>query len=232
MQDVDNTSQTSQQDQTQPSTPILPWQRATSGWIALLGALGFGVIYMALPAKFTIGPSWILLVIELVLILPIGLSWLIQHPIPHRLSRILMFTLLTMITGALITGVVILVSTLPRQSTPAATGLLRTGGLLWISNILVFALWYWEIDGGGPRARHMNGNKGVDFLFPQQADGNTQGWVPNFIDYLFVAFTGATALSPTDTYPLTRPAKGLMMIEAIIALIVLAILVGRAINIL
>ncbi len=104
--------------------------------------------------------------------------------------------------------------------------------LLWSFNVLVFALWYWEVDGGGPLKRHLSGHQAADFMFPQQAKGNTSGWAPHFLDYLFLAFTGATALSPADTYPLTRTAKALMMIEAIISVTVIVILVGRGVNIL
>ena len=98
-------------------------------------------------------------------------------------------------------------------------------------NILVFAFWYWEIDGGGPRRRHEAGHRAADFLFPQQVEGKSGKWAAGFFDYLFVAFTGATAFSPTDTYPLTRRAKALMMVEAILSLTIVVILIGRVANI-
>ena len=110
-------------------------------------------------------------------------------------------------TLALIVGVALLILSLPTDT--HATNLLRTAALLWAFNILVFALWYWEVDGGGPWKRHLAGHRAADFLFPQQATG--EHWAPHFLDYLFVAFTGATALSPADTYPLTRLSKMLMM---------------------
>jgi uncharacterized membrane protein len=113
-----------------------------------------------------------------------------------------------------------------------AVTLLREATVLWCINILVFALWYWELDGGGPLERHQCGHQAADFLFPQQANGNPQQWVPHFLDYLFLAFTTATAFSPTDTMPLTRTAKASMMIEAILALTILVLLAARAVNIL
>ncbi len=125
-------------------------------------------------------------------------------------------------------GVALFVLTLPTDR--HATNLLRAAALLWSFNILVFALWYWEVDGGGPWKRHLAGHRAADFLFPQQAAG--ERWVPHFLDYLFVAFTGATALSPADTYPLTRRAKALMMVEAVLSLMVIGILIARAVNIL
>ncbi len=110
--------------------------------------------------------------------------------------------------------------------------LLRSAALLWGFNILVFALWYWEIDGGGPYKRHLAGHQATDFMFPQQADGNKTGWVSHFFDYLFLAFTGATALSPADTYPLTPLAKALMMMEAVLSMTIIVLLAARAVNIL
>src|SRR5207244_10337054 len=125
-------------------------------------------------------------------------------------------------------GRVFFVLTFPADS--HATNLLRSAAVLWCFNILVFALWYWELDGGGPWKRRQPDHPAADFLFPQQVDGKS--WAPHFLDYLFVAFTGATALSPADTYPLTRPAKALMMSEAVLSLTVIGILVARAVNIL
>ncbi|HEY9759248.1 MAG TPA: hypothetical protein V6C97_29080 [Oculatellaceae cyanobacterium] len=104
----------------------------------------------------------------------------------------------------------------------------------WFTNIVVFALWYWEIDRGGPdqRARHESGPP--DFLFPQMstpscADPN---WTPKFFDYLYVAFTNATAFSPTDVQPLSRTAKALMLIESVISLVTITLVAARAVNIL
>ena len=95
----------------------------------------------------------------------------------------------------------------------------------------MFALWYWEIDGGGPERRRQAAHQLSDFLFPQQMGELDENWVPHFFDYLYVAFTGSTAFSPTDTMPLSHRAKFLMMVEAILALLLLSFVVSRAINI-
>lgn len=200
--------------------------------VVIIVALLFGVLYMALPETFTIGPSWLPLVIECLLILPLLIARLLQHPLPYKVSRALTLILLGVMTLALVIGVILLIVTLPNRQTDQSGRLLHTGALLYAGNILVFGLLYWEIDGGGPKGRHEQNNQATDFMFPQQIDGNTKGWVPHMIDYLFLAFTGATAFSPTDTFPLTWRAKLLMMVEAVIALIVLSILIGRAVNIL
>lgn len=199
-------------------------------WAAIAGALVIGLLYFALPSHLQIIPGWIPLVIEIALMLPIAVAALTSRRLPHLTVRILTFTLLGFVTVMLATGIALLIITLPGNK--HAQTLLQSAALLWATNILVFALWYWEVDGGGPFKRHMSGHKAADFMFPQQTDGNTSGWAPVFFDYLFVAFTGATALSPADTYPLTPRAKMLMMIEGMLSLIIIVLLAARAVNIL
>jgi len=197
-------------------------------WLAIVAIVFIGIIYAALPSNLRIiEPNWLLLVIEAVLILPL---LLIHRRLTHTKIRLFILILLGIITFALAAGITLLVVTLPKNSQGLI--LLRSAVLLWIFNVLVFALWYFEIDGGGPYPRHLSMHKAADFMFPQQADGNPQVWVPLFVDYLFLAFTGATALSPADTFPLTRKAKSLMMIEAIFSMAIIVLLAARAVNIL
>ena len=198
--------------------------------VAALVAVVVGVLFLALPEYLTIGPNWLLLVVEAILFLPLLFFAYTKRLLSRRGIRILTLTMLGVATAALASGIALLINSLPGNSN--APLLLRSAALLWFSNVLVFALWYWEIDGGGPLKRHLMGHKAADFMFPQQTDGNTSNWMPHFLDYLFVAFTGATALSPADTFPLTRVAKGLMMIEAIFSMIVIVLLAARAVNIL
>ena len=197
-------------------------------WLAIAAIVVIGVIYAALPSNLrVIEPNWLLLVIEAALILPI---LLINRKLSHTTIHLFILILLGIITLALAAGITLLVVTLPKNSQGFI--LLRSAVLLWIFNVLVFALWYFEIDGGGPYQRHLSKHKAVDFMFPQQADGNPQIWVPLFVDYLFLAFTGATALSPADTFPLTRKAKILMMLEATFSMAIIVLLAARAVNIL
>jgi hypothetical protein len=205
------------------------------GVAALVGILLTGLLYLVLPPNVIIGPNWLLLVVEGVFVLPLLIDILTAWDLSHTARRVLVLVPLSLSTVALVVAVALFVSTLATNTN--ANHLLRGGALLWSFNILVFALWYWEIDGQGPWKRHLSGQQPGDFLFPQQANDfphPTHGkrFVPHFLDYLFVAFTGATALSPADTYPLTRAAKTLMMMEALISLTVAAILVARAVNIL
>lgn len=203
-----------------------------SRWAALIGALILGGLFAALPEHITLGFGWIPLILIVIIVLAISFPYLIRHPFSPSTTRILSLIILGVVTLALVGAVSLMIYTLPNRNQSQAGTLLRTAGLLWCANILVFALWYWEIDGGGPLQRHLNKHQAADFMFPQQADGNTRGWAPHFLDYLFVAFTAATALSPTDTYPLSRWAKMLMIIEAITAMLTIVILAGRAVNIL
>ena len=196
-----------------------------AGFIAILVT---GLLYLFLPENLTIGPNWLLLLVEGVFVVPLFIDLLTAWNLSHRVRRLLVLVPLAVSTLALAVGVALFVFTLPTNT--HATNLLRTAALLWAFNILIFALWYWEVDGGGPWKRHLTGYRAIDFLFPQQATGGH--WAPHFLDYLFVAFTGATALSPADTYPLTRLAKMLMMSEALLSLTIAAILIARAVNIL
>jgi hypothetical protein len=141
------------------------------------------------------------------------------------------------VTLGLVAAVVLLIWALP-QHKESPTALLLSATSVWFTNILVFALWYWRLDAGGPHGRERRqGYIQGSFLFPQvtlrpaQVAGRPP-WSPNFADYLFLAFNTSTAFSPADTAPLDRWAKGLMMLQSTISLTVLALLAARAVNIL
>ena len=119
----------------------------------------------------------------------------------------------------------------PTQGRP----LILAGVVLWVTNVLLFGLWYWELDRGGPVERVMNADARPDFLFPQMTlpqQYAPRNWIPGLIDYLYVSFTNATAFSPTDTMPLTATAKLLMSAQALTALLTIGLVVARAVNIL
>lgn len=195
---------------------------------ALVGILLTGLLYFVFPPDVLIGPNWLLLVVEGVFVVPLLIDILTAWDLSHTARRMFVLLPLGVSTLALIVGVALLLLTLSTDT--HATNLLRSAALLWSFNVLIFALWYWELDGGGPWKRHLSGHQAADFLFPQQANGKS--WAPHFLDYLFLAFTGATALSPADTNPLTKTAKTLMMIEAVLSLTIIGLLVGRSVNIL
>lgn len=228
-----NSDDQKQQESAEDLTPKLPatktGENIAPSLAALVGMIVIGFLYAALPQTLIIGPNWLLLAVEAVFLVPLILSLFTERGLSHRAKRNLVLIPLSITTLALILGIVLLIITLPTDK--HATNLLRSAALLWGFNVLVFALWYWELDGGGPWKRHLSGHQGIDFLFPQQANGPTH-WIPHFIDYLFLAFTAATALSPADTFPLTKAAKMLMMLEAILSLTIIVLLAARAVNIL
>ncbi len=205
-------------------------------WPAVIAVLSVGGLYLALPSDLTVGPFWLFPAVIGVLIVPTVVS---HRTGRHHIDRILGFTITSVVTIVMVVSVFLLISALPlhKQSPPA---LLRSAALLWLTNILVFALWYWRLDAGGPHGRDARpGHFEGAFLFPQmtmpapaKVAAGQRLWSPNFLDYLFLAFNTSTAFSPTDTPPLARWGKILMMVQSVISLTVLALLAARAVNIL
>ncbi len=197
-------------------------------WPSALAFLATGVIYFLVSGRFRFGPPWLLLALEAAVSIPLVITRLMGL---HHLSRRLAILLTGMVTLAVSSSAVYLVTRLPGGREPAP-GLLRNAGLIWIFNILVFAVWYWEIDAGGPGKRRRGHHASSDFVFPQMAfdDEESQAWSPEFFDYLFLSFNTSTAFSPTDTLVLSRRAKALMMCQALVSLVIISVLIARAIN--
>ena len=205
-------------------------------WPAVIAILAVGGLYTALPDALTLGPNWLLPSLVLALLIPSIVSYHIGR---HRLNAILGFTVDGVLTAGLIISVILLVNALPAgKETPQQ--LLLSAASLWITNILVFALWYWRLDAGGPYQRDKRpGHSEGAFLFPQMTlskealkEAGQQEWSPNFIDYLFLAFNTSTAFSPTDAPVLAKWAKVLMMLQSLLSLLIIALLAARAVNIL
>lgn len=197
------------------------------GFVALI--LGAALHY-TLPERLSPGPSWLLPVVMAVLMIPILTShrrgWL-------EAARILTFIAVGALTAALIGSLALLIQGLPGHKDNPAT-LLRSAAVLWVTNVLTFALWYWKLDAGGPLGRdNRKGPVDSSFLFPQWTKHPPEeAWSPEFVDYLFLAFNTSTAFSPTDTPVLDGWAKIMSMLQALISLTVLAVLAARAINVL
>ena len=198
-------------------------------WPAWLAALGVGGLYLALPASLTIGPTWLPIVVFALLTIPV----LVFHRNGNeRLNEASGHILLGVITAWMLLSLSRLIIGMA-QHTESPKMLLLSAGLLWTSNVLVFASWYWRLDAGGPNARDRR-EKHEDgaFLFPQMTMDEHENWTPGFVDYVFLAFNTSTAFSPTDVPVLSRWAKLLMMVQASISLATLALLAARAVNIL
>lgn len=198
-------------------------------WPATIALIVLGTIFFLISARYPLGPRWSVPAVIAVLLVFV---WITRWRGLHHLTGKIVKLLLALMTLAVIASATLLVVLIPVGGvTPRV--LLRYSALIWIANVLTFALWYWDIDGGGPAHRHPGRHASSDFAFPQQQlddDGLVEGWSPGFIDYLFLAFNTSTAFSPTDTIVLSRHAKLLMMLQSSISLVVIGILVARAIN--
>ena len=211
-------------------------QDAEPRWPAFVAVLAVGSLYAGLPNVLILGPRWLFPTVVLALLIPTIVS---HHTGRQRLNTLLGFTVDGVLTAGLIVSVGFLIAALPaHKETPIE--LLLSAASLWVTNILVFALWYWRLDAGGPhqrdkRAAHTHGA----FLFPQMTmsdqalrQTHQKRWSPNFVDYLFLAFNSSTAFSPTDVPVLARWAKILMMLQSLLSLLIIALLAARAVNIL
>jgi hypothetical protein len=205
-------------------------------WPAFLASLGAGVLFYLMPEQLILGPRWLPLVLIVAMLIPAALFHAVGH---HRLNEIFGYSGLVITTFALASSLALLILRLLNHLDPPRQ-LLLAAAALWVSNVLVFASWYWRLDGGGPNerdARHTH--EAGAFLFPQMTLSEelrkTLGqhpWNPGFVDYLFLAFNTSTAFSPTDVPVLTHWAKIMMMVQSTISLAALALLAARAVNIL
>lgn len=151
-----------------------------------------------------------------------------------RLIRFASLLLVALVTLANVVSLALLVRVVLSGGLVSGRMLILSGIQIWLTLILVFALWFWELDRGGPTIRGHADERTPDFLFPQMATHELRqaDWKPGFADYLYVSFTNATAFSPTDTMPLTSRAKLLMLVESLASITTVVMVAGRAVNIL
>jgi uncharacterized membrane protein len=211
-----------------------PATQAESRWPASIAVLVALALYISLPGRLHIGPVWLIPALELALLLPLSIT-AARHEYGARWRRMVAITLIAVLNVANVLSLFLLVQVLlihPGRATGAR--LLEGAAQLWFTNIIVFALWYWELDRGGPGMRAAGHDGAPDFLFPQMSDDRIEPiyWRPQFLDYLYVSLTNATAFSPTDTMPLTPMAKSIMGIQSLVSLVTIGLIVSRAVNIL
>ncbi len=199
--------------------------------LAIVAALA---LYLLLPNRLTIGPGWIIPVLELAILVPLVVTNPSHTSRDSSGLRALSVALIGLLSVANFTSLGLLVHRLLHGGKAGGRQLIYSAIAIWVTNVIVFGLWYWELDRGGPLARTRPDHRRPDFLFPQMttpaaADGR---WVPRFLDYLYVAFTNATAFSPTDAMPLTPAAKALMVAQSAASVLVIVVVGARAVNIL
>lgn len=186
-----------------------------------------------IPTLFVVHPKYLLQGVELVaLIIIVAIQ---PKRITDRSTRLRIATqiVLGLIAATNATSAVLLVREITSGDHLPAVQLLLGGAEIWFTNVIVFALWYWEYDRGGPASRALGNEGTIDLLYPQMTDPRLDmDFEPIFIDYLYVAYTNATAFSPTDTMPLSRWSKVLFMVQSAISLVLVALIAARAVNIL
>jgi len=199
--------------------------------LTLVVAIG---LQLLLPDRLSVGPIWLLPGLEAVLV--VGLMIATPHRLEgrHPLRRRIALALIALVSLANAFSLALLAHYLLHHNVSNGSGLIGSGTLIWLTNFLIFGLWYWEIDRGGPGVRASGEDGAPDFLFPQMNDDRIEpaNWRPQFIDYLYVSLTNAAAFSPTDTMPLSAMAKSVMGLQSIISLVTIGLIVSRAVNIL
>ncbi len=221
-----------------PSKSSKAWGAAAPGESripATLAIVSAAALNFLLPGKFTLGPPWAFPLIEMTIVVPLLLASPRRRSKEARLEQYGAVALIAIANLANVTSLYLLIRELLLHSKNVnGPELLYSSVAIWLTNVIVFALWFWELDRGGPDDR-MNPDHGApDFLFPQMVtpECTDAAWTPKFFDYLYLAFTNATAFSPTDTMPLSAMAKLLMLVESLASLATIAIVASRAVNIL
>jgi hypothetical protein len=216
--------------------PARPAREAEPFWPAQLAAAAALALYVTLPHTLIMGPRWLVPGVEGILLLGLMITTPTRHHNQSPRLRALVVGLVGLVSLTTLISLILLARFLLDGSHARGHALLFAGLVLWLTNVLIFGIWYWELDRGGPGRRVGPAGAGhaADFLFPQMViePQRAPGWLPGFADYLYTSYTNATAFSPTDTMPLTATAKLLMAAQSSIALITILLVVARAVNVL
>jgi uncharacterized membrane protein len=191
-------------------------------------------LQLLLPERVTAGPAWLLPALEAALLLGLAVAAPQRIEDEHPVRRRAALGLTAFVSAANIVSLALLNHELLHHHAENGRELIFAGMLIWLTNVLIFALWYWETDRGGPGKRAAGRDGPPDLLFVQMTDDSIEprGWRPQFLDYVYVSLTNATAFSPTDTMPLSIGAKALMGVQSLVSLVTIGLIVSRAVNIL
>jgi len=204
-------------------------------WPVLAAVVVAIALQLVLPVRLVsgLGSRYLLPALEVLLLVVLLVANPGQINAEERRLRAVGIMLIALITVANFTSLIELIHALLYSSKTGGRTLVYASVPIWLTNVIAFGLWFWELDRGGPAARQQPVHRRPDFLFPQMAAaGADPEWTPSFDDYLYTAFTNATAFSPTDTMPLTGWSKLLMALQSLASLITVAVVISRAVNIL
>jgi uncharacterized membrane protein len=220
------------------ATVVPAWKRLTKGelrWPVTVAIATALLLQVSLPDHLVLGPSWLMPSLGgALLILLFATNPRARLDRTSKLLRSLGLAIIATISVANFYSAVRLIDSLLNSGQSDASRLLMEGGAIWLTNVIVFALWYWEFDRGGPVARALAMKPYPDFQFPQMENPTLapKDWEPLFVDYLYTSFTNATAFSPTDVMPLSRWAKMTMLLQSSLSILLVALVIARAVNIL
>jgi hypothetical protein len=209
-------------------------ERGDPYWPAQLTVAVAIALNFALSERVTVGPTWLLPGVEAVLLVALVVIAPARATKHSLARRRLALAVIGLVSLTYVVSVGLLVHFLVNGGAAGGHRLILSGAVLWATNVLLFSVWYWELDRGGPVVRFTHPDALPDFQFPQMENPQfaLPGWRPGFGDYLYTSLTNATAFSPTDTMPLTLTAKALMGVQSLAALVTVALVVARAVNIL
>jgi hypothetical protein len=214
--------------------PYPPPGAPESFWPAQLTILAAIGLQFSLPERVTAGPFWLIPGLEAALLIGLFFATPKELEYEHPRRRRAAISLIAFVSAANVYSLTVLSKFLLHHHVRSGDELIRAGIVIWLTNFLIFGLWYWEMDRGGPGKRASGHDQAPDFLFPQMTDDTIEprDWRPKFIDYLYVSLTNATAFSPTDTMPLSPVAKSVMGVQSVVSLVTIGLIVSRAVNIL
>ena len=217
------------------STPRAAGIRAERRWPMAAAVLAAVILQVGTPHRGRVPGWWLFPILEVVLLVFLVVVDPGRVDSRARFTRRLTIGLIAVMSAATLGAIVVLIYDII-EGLPGinATDLLGRGAAVWFNNVIVFSLWYWEIDRGGPPERAVGADVPPSFAFPENATPELvpEGWVPTYPDYLYLAYTNATAFSPTDTLPVRLWAKMTMMLQSTASLVVAILVIARAINIL
>ncbi len=203
-------------------------------WPAQLTVLAAIGLQFGLPSRLTVGPFWLVPGLETALLIGMFFATPNMLEYEHPRRRRVALAMIAIVSLANAYSLVALCKYMLHHHVHEGDRLLVSGVAIWLTNFLIFALYYWELDRGGPGKRASGTDLAPDFLFPQMTDDTIEprDWRPKFFDYLYVSLTNAAAFSPTDTMPLTTMAKAIMGAQSLVSLVTIGVIVSRAVNIL
>jgi hypothetical protein len=202
-------------------------------WPASLALVACVVLYIVLPNRLVVGPRWLLPVLIALPLIPLSATRH-RHPNEAPWVRRVTLTLIGLITVANVASMALLVHHLLVANVSQGRNLIYSAVSVWLTNVIVYGLWLWEIDRGGPHLRAGGGTGFPDIQFPQMENPQLapKDWRPRFLDYLYTSFANGTSFAPADAMPLTFKAKVLFASESVVSLVTIAVVAARAVNIL